>query len=160
MSVCFPKKSPLLKEKAFSRMLPDQALSTFPERRQEVHTYILFVWPFCLTLTDLMFGFQTLFDLLCEWLTAFPKWTLLSHTEHFATFKAPPYLSPFTTHFSHGKDYIRLYFIWQVYFLKFFIQFSFFRSCCPALHWWFSERIRYLPCDSSRFPHFPLLYNT
>ena len=48
---------------------PDTARSTFPERRQEVHTYILFVQPSTLTLTDFTFAFHILFDLLCEWLT-------------------------------------------------------------------------------------------
>ena len=48
---------------------PDTARSTFPERRQEVHTYIFFVPPSTLTLTDFTFAFHILLDLLCEWLT-------------------------------------------------------------------------------------------
>ena len=67
------------------------ARSTAPLLRQEVQTYIFFEPPSVLTLTDLIFGFHILFDLLCEWLTAFPKYTPLPHTEHFAI-AAPPYL--------------------------------------------------------------------
>ena len=48
---------------------PETARSTFPERRQEVHTYIFFVPPSTLTLTDFTFAFHILLDLLCEWLT-------------------------------------------------------------------------------------------
>ena len=67
------------------------ARSTAPLLRQEVQTYIFFEPPSVLTFTDLIFGFHILFDLLCEWLTAFPKYTPLPHTEHFAI-AAPPYI--------------------------------------------------------------------
>ena len=40
------------------------ALSTFPDLKQEVHTYIFFVAPLTLTLTDLTLEFQILLDLL------------------------------------------------------------------------------------------------
>ena len=40
------------------------ALSTFPDLKQEVHTYNLFGVPFTLHLTDLMFDFHILLDLL------------------------------------------------------------------------------------------------
>ncbi len=60
------------------------ARSTAPERRQDVHTYIFCEPPAVLTLTDLTFAFQTLFDLLCEWLTALPKCTPFPQTAHFA----------------------------------------------------------------------------
>ena len=40
------------------------ALSTFPDLKQEVHTYIFFVPPFTLTRTDLMLDFHILLDLL------------------------------------------------------------------------------------------------
>jgi hypothetical protein len=49
------------------------ALSTKPERKQEVHTYIFLAPPFTLTLTDLTFAFQIALDLLWEWLTLLPK---------------------------------------------------------------------------------------
>ena len=49
------------------------ALSTFPDLKQEVHTYIFFAPPSVLTLTDFTFDFHILFERLCEWLTAFPK---------------------------------------------------------------------------------------
>ena len=50
------------------------ALSTFPDLRQEVQTYIFLAAPSSvLTLTCLMLDFQILLLLLCEWLTLFPK---------------------------------------------------------------------------------------
>lgn len=49
------------------------ALSTKPERKQEVHTYIFLAPPLTLTLTDLTFAFQIALDLLWEWLTLLPK---------------------------------------------------------------------------------------
>lgn len=49
------------------------ALSTKPERRQEVHTYIFLAAPLTLTLTDFTFAFQIALDLLWEWLTLLPK---------------------------------------------------------------------------------------
>ena len=49
------------------------ALSTRPERRQEVHTYIFFAPPLTLTLTDFTLAFQIALDLLWEWLTLLPK---------------------------------------------------------------------------------------
>ncbi len=57
----------------YTALLFTYALSTKPERRQEVHTYIFFVPPFTFTLTDLTFAFQIALDLLWEWLTLFPK---------------------------------------------------------------------------------------
>ena len=50
----------------------DYALSTFPDLKQEAHTYNFLGVPLTLQLTRLMFDFQTLFDLLCEWLTLIP----------------------------------------------------------------------------------------
>ncbi len=49
------------------------ARSTLPDFRQDVHTYIFFAAPFTFTLTDLIFDFHILLDLLWEWLTLFPK---------------------------------------------------------------------------------------
>ena len=69
---------------SYSKYRVDYALSTFPERRQEVQTYIFFVPPFTLTLTDFKLDFHILLLLLWEWLTALPKCTLLSQTAHFA----------------------------------------------------------------------------
>ncbi len=43
-----------------------QALSTKPDLRQDVHTYIFCEPPVVLTLTDFTFALQILFDLLCE----------------------------------------------------------------------------------------------
>ena len=40
------------------------ALSTFPDLKQEVHTYIFLAPPSTLTFTDLMLDFHILFDLL------------------------------------------------------------------------------------------------
>ena len=65
------------------------ALSTNPERKQDVHTYIFFTPPFTLTLTDLMFALQIALDLLWEWLTLLPKWAAFSQIAHFAMI-APP----------------------------------------------------------------------
>ena len=57
-----------------SLKIPDHyALSTKPERKQEVHTYIFLAPPLTLTLTDLTFAFQIALDLLWEWLTLLPK---------------------------------------------------------------------------------------
>ena len=67
------------------------ALSTLPDLKQEVQTYCLFVAPFTLHLTDLIFGLNFLLDLLCEWLTLFPKRTPLPQTAHLAIL-APPYM--------------------------------------------------------------------
>ena len=47
-----------------ARLSRDYALSTLPERRHEVHTYIFFVPPFTFTLTDFKFDFQILLLLL------------------------------------------------------------------------------------------------
>ena len=66
------------------RFLKSYALSTLPDFKQEVQTYNLFVAPFTLHLTDLMFGLNILLDLLCEWLTLLPKRTLFPQTEHLA----------------------------------------------------------------------------
>ena len=49
------------------------ALSTAPERKQEVQTYNLLGVPLTLHLTDLTLDFHILFERLCEWLTLFPK---------------------------------------------------------------------------------------
>ena len=65
------------------------ALSTKPERKQEVHTYIFLAPPLTLTLTDLTFAFQIALDLLWEWLTLFPKWAAFSQIAHLAMI-APP----------------------------------------------------------------------
>lgn len=40
------------------------ALSTFPDLKQEVQTYIFFAAPLTLTFTDLTFDFHILLDLL------------------------------------------------------------------------------------------------
>lgn len=66
------------------------ALSTKPDLKQAVHTYILRLAPLAsLTLTDLTFDFHILLDLLWEWLTPFPKWTPFSQIAHLAII-APP----------------------------------------------------------------------
>ena len=65
------------------------ALSTNPERKQDVHTYIFLTPPFTLTRTDLMFALQIALDLLWEWLTLLPKWAAFSQIAHFAMI-APP----------------------------------------------------------------------
>ena len=57
----------------FHKVLFSYALSTKPERRQEVHTYIFFAPPLTLTLTDFTLAFQIELDLLWEWLTLLPK---------------------------------------------------------------------------------------
>lgn len=67
----------------------DYALSTNPERKQDVHTYIFLTPPFTLTRTDLMFALQIALDLLWEWLTLLPKWAAFSQIAHFAMI-APP----------------------------------------------------------------------
>ncbi len=67
------------------------ALSTFPDLRQEVHTYIFFAVPLAVfTLTDFTLDFHILLDLLWEWLTLFPKWAPLSQIAHLAMI-APPW---------------------------------------------------------------------
>ena len=66
------------------RVNRNYALSTLPERRHEVQTYIFFVPPFTFTLTDFKFDFQILLLLLWEWLTALPKCTPFPHTAHLA----------------------------------------------------------------------------
>lgn len=60
------------------------ALSTFPDLKQAVQTYILFEAPLILHFTRLIFGLNILLDLLCEWLTLLPKRTLFPQTEHLA----------------------------------------------------------------------------
>ena len=49
------------------------ALSTAPERKQEVHTYIFLFAPFSFTRTDFTLAFQIALVLLWEWLTLLPK---------------------------------------------------------------------------------------
>ena len=49
------------------------ALSTHPDLKQEVHTYVFLATPFTLILTDLTLDFHILFVLLCEWDTLIPK---------------------------------------------------------------------------------------
>lgn len=49
------------------------ALSTLPDFRQDVHTYIFLAPPLTLTFTDLTLDFHILLERLCEWLTLFPK---------------------------------------------------------------------------------------
>ena len=78
------------------------ALSTRPDFRQEVHTYIFLVPPFTFTLTDFTLELHILLDFLLEWLTLFPKWAPFSQIAHFAMI-APPYtdlagLRPCQTH--------------------------------------------------------------
>ncbi len=60
------------------------ARSTAPERKHAVQTGIFFAPPATLTFTDLILGFHILLLLLCEWLTALPKWTPFPQTAHFA----------------------------------------------------------------------------
>ncbi len=45
---------------------PYQALSTLPDLRHDVHTYIFFEPPSVLTRTDFTLDFHILLDLLCE----------------------------------------------------------------------------------------------
>ena len=73
------------------------ALSTKPERKQEVHTYIFLAPPLTLTLTDLTFAFQIALDLLWEWLTLFPKWAAFSQIAHLAMIAPPSKLLEFCT---------------------------------------------------------------
>ena len=50
------------------------ALSTLPDLKQEVHTYVFLAPPSAvLILTDFTLDFHILLDLLCEGLTLFPK---------------------------------------------------------------------------------------
>ena len=60
------------------------ALSTYPDLKHAVQTLIFLAAPLMFTLTDLTFDFHILFDLLCEWLTLFPKCTPLLQISHFA----------------------------------------------------------------------------
>ena len=66
------------------------ALSTFPERKQEVQTYNFLEAPFTLQVTCLMLDFHILLLLLWEWLTLLPKWAALSQIAHLAMI-APPW---------------------------------------------------------------------
>ena len=66
------------------RRLSSYALSTSPDLRQAVHTYILCGPWAVITLTDFTLDFHILLDLLWEWLTLLPKRTLLPQTAHFA----------------------------------------------------------------------------
>ncbi len=68
------------------------ACSTLPARRHFVQTLILFTPPTALTLTFWTLEFQILLDLLCEWLTLFPKCAPLPQISHFATI-TPPHVS-------------------------------------------------------------------
>ena len=60
------------------------ALSTFPERKQRVHTCNFLGVPLTIALTLLILGFHVRLERLCEWLTLIPKVTLFPHTSHFA----------------------------------------------------------------------------
>ena len=60
------KKSRIFQLPRFIIIGKDYALSTLPDLRQEVQTYIFLAAPFTFTLTDLIFDFHILFDLLCE----------------------------------------------------------------------------------------------
>ena len=62
----------------------DQARSTLPDFRQLVHTWSVLTVPFTFALTVRIFGFQALFDLLCEWLTLFPNRSPFPQISHFA----------------------------------------------------------------------------
>lgn len=68
------------------------ACSTLPARRHFVQTLILLTPPTALTLTFWTFEFQILLDLLCEWLTLFPKCAPLPQISHFAIM-TPPHVS-------------------------------------------------------------------
>lgn len=69
----------------------DYALSTLPDLRHAVQTYIFFAAPSpTFTFTCLMLDFQIRLLLLWEWLTLFPKWTALSQIAHLAII-APPW---------------------------------------------------------------------
>lgn len=70
------------------------ACSTLPARRHLVQTFILLTPPSALTLTFWTLEFQILLDLLCEWLTLFPKCAPLPQTSHFAIM-TPPHVSKF-----------------------------------------------------------------
>ncbi len=70
------------------------ACSTLPARRHFVQTLILLTPPTALTLTFWTLEFQILLDLLCEWLTLFPKCAPLPQTSHFAII-TPPHVSNF-----------------------------------------------------------------
>lgn len=70
------------------------ACSTLLARRHFVQTFILLTPPSALTLTLWTLEFQILLDLLCEWLTLFPKCAPLPQTSHFAIM-TPPHVSKF-----------------------------------------------------------------
>jgi len=57
---------------------------TLPERRQRVQTLIRRGVPFTIALTFLTFGFQVLFERLCEWDTLIPKAISLLQISHLA----------------------------------------------------------------------------
>lgn len=46
------------------KLMSVYARSTFPDLKQEVHTYIFFAAPFTFTFTDLILDFHILLDLL------------------------------------------------------------------------------------------------
>ena len=54
-------------------ILKSYALSTLPDFRQDVHTYIFLAPAPTFTFTDLTLDFHILLERLCEWLTLFPK---------------------------------------------------------------------------------------
>ena len=88
------------------------ALSTLPDFKQEVQTYNLFVAPFTLHLTDLMFGLNILLDLLCEWLTLLPKRTPFPQTEHLAILTPPCTIKCFKSlNLTWFQTYNTIYFI-------------------------------------------------
>ena len=68
----------------FLWITPNQALSTFPERRHLVQTYTLLGEPLTIALTLLTLGFQVLFERLCEWETLIPKVISFPQYSHFA----------------------------------------------------------------------------
>ena len=70
------------------------ACSTLLARRHFVQTFILLTPPSAFTLTLWTLEFQILLDLLCEWLTLFPKCAPLPQTSHFAIM-TPPHVSKF-----------------------------------------------------------------
>ena len=67
----------------------DYALSTRPDFRHDVQTYIFLEPPSVFTLTDFTFDFHIFGVFLWEWLTLLPKWAPFSQIAHFAM-TAPP----------------------------------------------------------------------
>ena len=89
----FQKENPYLTKCRYGFCLlilcGNYALSTRPDFRHDVHTYIFFDPPSVFTLTDFTFDFHIFGVFLWEWLTLFPKWAPFSQIAHFAMITPP-----------------------------------------------------------------------